>query len=718
MSEEIFDSQYLSPKNRNVDVAVEEAFKIVQRKLTTSADLESLEQIKQQTYLKQQDRLTRLKARVNTVVTNIASGIDDLNQTSRLLHTLQGEISDIENESSNASTKDKIGYFDDLTVLATVYERLYKVNQIISRMDEADKLIDKINCYFNTSPDSFSIKCFKTIQLLLSIEEELLTESSKEEVKLFIKKHFQSVHDNLDKLLTNIQKKLESIFDSNTVINKDEIIRANWIYCAIDKKSEITNCIKSSMVGQLQKIVTEATEENLDSKLKSLVEMIENLPEKLQEVMPSLPPDIEAFSLISELANQQIIIIFTNLLASKKNSSYVVMSLIKCMREIECTMRALLGISPTIEYLELIVELENKFSSFLIDDFNFILTNIIKIDQSDCESISVKGKVVYTQAPSDFMSNLRNAYVQAVHSGLPSIIPEMRVKLIDTLRSRLEDLATMISGSYDIRYVIAMSTNSVEANKAMNAMAKEMPELLTQEDVKTLVQAWIKVQKTSIQKVFDLVYNQSNDYDDNGLKVNFDQKCKAINSMIFGTEGIGTIDGVSHMMLAPLFGKFKRVFARQIIPKYILSYLKKSEDSIKDMDAFKAKIINECDSLTELIRSLDFDSEGYTSVLDAWKDFMTGPIEEIYSTHSFFVEQYPDFTVDLAYRLYKARPDYSAVTNTMKDFLANYDPGGKIYDNSVQRARDNNIPEDNLFKTEIDSQNEEKRLKKPKLFGL
>lgn len=708
MSEEVFDIP--SNKSRNeTDEAVNDAFRIVQRKLNTTADLESLEQIKQQTYVKQQDRLTRLKARVNTVVTNIASGIEDLNQTSRLLHTLQGEIKEIENESSNA-TKVNFKYFEDLTVLATVYERLYKVNQIISRIDEADKLINNVNHYFNVNPDSFSIKCFKTIQLLLSMEDELLAESTKEDVKEFIRNHFLSVHENMDKLLVNIQKKLESIFDSDTIINKDEIIRANWIYVAIGKKAEITNCIKSSMVNQLQKIVTEATEDNLDSKLKSLVEMIENLPEKLQEVMPSLPPDIEALSLISELANQQIIMIFSNLLASKKSSSFVVMSLIKCMREIECTMKALLGISPTPEYLELIVELENKFSSFLISDFNFILTNIIKVDQSDCESIFEKRDgVVYTQAPSDFMSNLRSAYAAAVNSGLPTIVPEMRVKLINALKDRLEYLASMVNESYDIRYVIAMSTNSVEANKAMNAMSKEMPELLSPEDVKTLVQAWMKVQKASIQKVFDLIYNQSNDYDDNGLKVNFDKKYETMKSMV---------QDVSKMMLAPLFGKFKRSFARQLIPKYILSYLKKTEEPIKDLAVFTAKITNECDSLAELINSLDFDSECYISVLDAWKGFMTGPLDEIYSTHSFFVEQYIDFTVELAYQLYKARPDYSAVTNTMKDFLANYDPGGKIYDNSVQRARDNNIPEDNLFKTELDSQNEEKKLKKPKIFGL
>lgn len=110
------------------------------------------------------------------------------------------------------------------------------------------------------------------------------------------------------------------------------------------------------------------------------------------------------------------------------------------MREIECTMRALLGISSTVEYLELIAELKEKFSNLLISDFNFILMNIIKIDQSDYDSIFEKNKVVYTQTPSDFMPTLRNVYIQVVHSGLPSIVPEMRIKLVNALRDLLEDL--------------------------------------------------------------------------------------------------------------------------------------------------------------------------------------------------------------------------------------------------------------------------------------
>lgn len=696
------------------EYAVNEAFKIVQRKLSTSADLESLEQIKYQTYAKQQDRLTRLKAHVNTIVTNIASGIEDLNQISQILYSLQIEVADMENESTNGFTTDNFEHFSDLALLATVYERLYKVNQIISRIDEADKLINYVNYYFSVNPGNFSIKCFKTIQSLFSIEDELLSENTKEDVKDYIKQHFHSVHDNFDKLLLNMRMKLESVFDSDTIIDKDEIIRANWIYCAIGRKAEITNCIKSSFVKQLQKIVTEATEENLERKLKSLVEMIENLPEKLQEVMPSLPPDIEAISLISELANQQVVLIFTQLLNSKKNSSYVIMSLIKCMREIECTMRALLGISPTVEYLELIAELENKFSISLISDFNFILNNIIKIDQSDYGSIFEKNKVVYTQAPSDFMSNLRNAYVQIVHSGLPSIVPEMRDKLISALKDRLEDLAIMVNDSYDIRYVIAMSTNSVEASKAINAMSKEMPELLNSDDVKTLIQMWMKVQKVSIQRVFDLVYNQSNDIDD------IDQKYETMKIMIFGKKNSNNEyeGGVSQMMLAPVFGKFKRTFARQIIPKYIVSFLKKPKELIKDLDMFKSKIEYECDALIEIMRELVLDNECYKNILDAWKGFMTGPLDEICLTHSFFVEQYTDFTVDLAYNLFKSRPDVSALTYSMSDFLKFYDPSGKIYNNSVQRAHDNNIPEDYLFKMEIDRQKEEKKSKRPRLFGL
>lgn len=90
--------------------------------------------------MKQQDRL-RLKAHVNTVVTNIAPGIANLYQTSQLLLSLK----DLENKSDYTSIKDKLKCFSDLALLATVYERLFKYNPIIIRIYEDDKLFDKVD---------------------------------------------------------------------------------------------------------------------------------------------------------------------------------------------------------------------------------------------------------------------------------------------------------------------------------------------------------------------------------------------------------------------------------------------------------------------------------------------------------------------------------------------------------------------------------------------
>ena len=166
------------PKPLSLDSALQKAtegaFMHVRKKIQNASDLENLAQNRQSAYATHQEKIACLKARVQGLVTNIEMGIDDLDSTADNLYGLLRDIEHIQSESTHATSHFSGKHFEDLKSLATFWERIVQVDNLITQFRKTDNIIASIEKFFKDNPDGFSIKCFTAIDGLLTFEKELL----------------------------------------------------------------------------------------------------------------------------------------------------------------------------------------------------------------------------------------------------------------------------------------------------------------------------------------------------------------------------------------------------------------------------------------------------------------------------------------------------------------------------------------------------------------
>jgi hypothetical protein len=156
------------------DDATAKAFRNVTCRLATSADLESLGQLRQVAVAAHQDRISVLKARVQGLVSNIETGIEDLGTTADRLDGLLLDLARLETESNVVTSQIAVKSSADLKSLATLWERVATVDNLISQFEKTDLLITSVTKFFEANPSGFSINCYTTIQKLLKFKAELL----------------------------------------------------------------------------------------------------------------------------------------------------------------------------------------------------------------------------------------------------------------------------------------------------------------------------------------------------------------------------------------------------------------------------------------------------------------------------------------------------------------------------------------------------------------
>jgi ribosomal protein L17 len=629
--------------------ATEAAFRFVTRGLATAADLESLENLRHAALINHGEKIAILKARVQAIVSSIETGIDDLKTTAERLDDLLLDIERLVTESKRATSQISDKYARDLKSLSVIWERVVTVDSLITKFEEVDSLIASVQRFFQERPNGFSIRCFQAIRKLLEMKDDLMSHAQPgpdSDIMVFLADKFKPALTAMDQLKRNVTTCLESAFAGGACVDADLVIRANWILCAMGKREEesIETLLMNALRAQFQECLVDATAENLRLQLQKLNKRIEALPEQLESVMPALPHHINAFDLLSQVANTQIVDILKTFRTTLKPTAFLIVTLIKSVKEIQCTLRALLGLEPSEEFMSLQMELTTEFDKIIISDYCQILDRIITLDE---ESIQKKqGRYLVTPAPFDFMKGLEDAEAFVNQSDL-NVFRTVQPRLISNLIRKIDELASRLSPETRTNYLIACVNNSLDGTAAVSATAKSHPDLLSQDETLSIRQAWAKVQRSAMNSLSEMVYKRVMDAG-KWLLENFSDKCDMMRQ---GLEDIGKD------MVEPLFRKTETIFCRAFVARFIRAH---NNSALGDMSLpdFVAKAKGDADMLIQVLTDLDYPGgERHAKVVESFRDFMTWDPKEAYLSYLEIAKEFTDFSPNYAWTLFKCRPD-------------------------------------------------------------
>ena len=672
------------PKPLSLDSALQKAtegaFMHVRKKIQNASDLENLAQNRQSAYATHQEKIACLKARVQGLVTNIEMGIDDLDSTADNLYGLLRDIEHIQSESTHATSHFSGKHFEDLKSLATFWERIVQVDNLITQFRKTDNIIASIEKFFKDNPDGFSIKCFTAIDGLLTFEKELLLFTDDPQMKEFVEERFSTVHQAHERLLSNVEKIIENAFASGRNVDTDVLIRANWIMCAIGKEAEILGHIETSIRSHFQSGISEGiTEASLETTLTKLNERIETLPEQLERILPALPGGRDDLDKINEMANRQIgIVLGTVTGCVEKKTGKMVVRLVKAMNEIECSLRALMCVEPNDDFKEMRRELEEGARDVMLEELSATLSNVIAIDD---QSIRKKdGNILSTLAPRDLLRCIEEMDTLVQESELPStekLLAEMRGFYIPLVSQKLEELAERASMSQNMQYLAALMNNSFDGNIVINETAKRRSDLINKGQAMELRQAWIRIQKSAIAQLTNIMYSAVNPDGDFAFKKGFGDKLDLISDHI---------EDVKQWLMEPIFRKLQGYISRFLLAKLMVSYLQRPEGPEgKNAKQFEQKVTEDASLLEDFCRDMHFIAcDNIADMCGHFKDMMTIQCDEVWQFYPIIVKEYTDFEPKVCLALLRVRPD-KPKAELVEELEGNFD---SVYANTKRREED------------------------------
>ncbi|KAK8897282.1 hypothetical protein M9Y10_015222 [Tritrichomonas musculus] len=655
-----------------------EAFQYVNKLISQSSNLESLEQDKQQAFGKHQSKIAYLKSQVQGIVTNIESGIDELQETAAGLKELKDEIKSIEDETN----KREQAFSDNnqpLHDLALAFERATIIEELLNSFDSADEAISSISKYFEGNPDAFSIKLYTTIEALVEFEENLQSKVSDQSLKTFIESHFSPIHTYNDILINNVHKCLNTAFSQTP----DALIRANWIMCAHDEHDMIEAFLLNAMTNETNSALEKIDQNNVSEYLKTLSGMIDYLPEKLELLMPSLPSDINGMDLIAKFVNTEIYRMLVEYRDKMPMNASLADSMIKCTKDIVCSLYALLAIKPSDDFLDFQMNLQSSFEQILYGDYQKFLDNIINLD---IDSVSTRRDgIYYTLGPKDLIDRLLDAYNFAKNSS-SNIAQVILPTLVDKLADAFVEVGNSACKSYNMKYIIACCNNSVEAVKMINDFAKQnadtiiedfkkqnsgQTELTTKEATscftKKLQKPWGDMKNRGLVTLSKIAISRviANDED---FRYDFNDKLDTMSN---------NLQDMSQHLFQPLYKKFLSIFSRELVPHYIQSYFSKNFEKPRTQEEFATNVTHECNALSQLFQSLEPNlCESSIKVIESFRDFLIDPYDSLHLIFHIIAKEYHDFTPGLAMSLVKIRVDSkdnkSELPEVRKGFEAMY----------------------------------------------
>jgi hypothetical protein len=660
--------------------AIIQAFRDVTRVLSTPAALESLGQLRQAAVNAHQERISVLKARVQGIVSNIETGIDDLGTTAERLDRLLLDLGRLETESKDVTSQIAVKYSADLTSLSVLWEHTSTVDNLISQFERTDELISAVEKFFTDNPTGFSVNCYTTIQKLLTFKAELLVKTDNSDSQSFIAEKFRPVSTARETLMQNVLNFVENSFTGGGTPEADPLIRAFWILSADEQVDKITSALTTAVRRQFQECVIDATPENVTLQLKKLGQRIEVLPEQFEALRPALPAEIKGFELLSTVANREIVEILRLLWTRLAHSTFLASSLITSMKEIQCTLRALLCLDTSDEFNELLDELNDAFDSIIVGEYEDMAGRILMIDR---DAITTKkGRYLVTPAPFDFMKPMVAAEAFVRTTGLNKF-PVIREKLINTLVAKLGDLAADLTRYSSQEYLVACVNNTLDGNQAVAQSAKEHPEIFHAEDERRLKAAWVQVQRAAINAVAEYVwFRVMDENEDPDYELRFAEdvyaRCEALR---------GILQSIQETMLESLFFKMAGTLFRLMTAKFIRAWRKVPEGT--PPDDFGRKLEDGARIFLQVIADIGYPlAETHSRVVEAFRDFMILPITEMYyAGYPLIVAEFSDFTPDILWSFLKARPGKPSAGDEIK----------KIVEEQYQKRGQPKGPEDKFF---------------------
>lgn len=653
---ELSGSQELDKARKDAE---DDAFQYIKKIINQSSSLESLEQDKQQSSSKHQSKIALLKSQVQGIVTNIESGIEELQGTAHGLKELKDEISSIDEETN----KREQAFSDNnqpLHDLALAFERATIIEDLLNSFESADEAIQSITQYFEENPESYSIKLFTTLESLTDFEENLQTKLSDQQLKTFVEKHFEPIHKLYEKLLKNVRDCLNNAFSQTP----DALIRANWIMCAHDEHDFIEAFLLNAMTNETNSFLEKVDQNNVPEYLKTISGMIDYLPEKLELLLPSLPTDIDGMNLIYKFVNTEIFRMLTEYRNKMPNNAALVDNMIKCLKDIELSLNVLLAMPRGDNFIEFQNELQDSFGNILYADYQKFLDNIINLD---IDSVDTKRDgTYYTQGPKDLIDRLQDAYNFAKNSA-SNIVPVALPVLVDRLANAFYQLGKKACESYDMKYIIACCNNSVEAVKIINEFAKSNSDTII-EDFRSNTQDGVELTpKEASSKFTKMLQKPWNDMKNQGLIT----LSKIVISRVIANDDdfrydfndkldniTRDVQNMSEHLFQPLYKKFLSIFSRELIPHYIQSYFSKDFQKPKTQGEFSTLVSHECNALSQLFQNLEPNlCKSSIIAIEAFRDLMIDPYEDLHEIFHIIAKEYNDFNPNIGIALVKIRVD-------------------------------------------------------------
>jgi hypothetical protein len=601
-------------------------------------------------------------------------GIDQLTTSTDQLDALLLDIERLETESVKATSQISTQHARDLKTLGTIWGRIVNVDKLMTEFEETDQKIMSIQKFLSENPDGFSINCFNAIQKVLLYKSEILAQNLNPDSMTFIKEHFEPVDLARGQLMRNVERHLSNAFSGPGPVDPDLVIRANWILIAEGRPEQIKQFLSKAVCQQFNQILLDPTPENLTKQLKKLNQRIETLPEQLEAIIPALPPIVNAFDLLSTVANTQIVSILKSLWNDLPKTAFLALTLIKAVKDITLTLRALLGVETSDDFRDLQIDLQADFGSLLQNDYRVILERTRDFDASSIETN--KSGCLVTPAPRDFLRHLEDAR-NFVKTAPMDVFASNRRQLIGILLDSINKVRVFCVTCMNRQYLIACANNAIEARPAVTEFQKAHEDILSKEDAQEVVRAWLEVQKTAIvslwRGIFMEVVGPLETVDLAAFRAELYENLQKINDILIV---------VRKQIGAPIFAKFLTQFVKFLIAQLIHSYLKFK--IVKE--GFPDTVKDECDHFCDFVRDLEYGSnENHLRTITNLCLFLTEEPGQAFMSYLVLLQEFTDFRPDLGWKLLTQRPDpLGSKSEIVESF--------KMQVNSVERN-----PEDHYF---------------------
>jgi hypothetical protein len=239
---------------------------------------------------------------------------------------------------------------------------------------------------------------------------------------------------------------------------------------------------------------------------------------------------------------------------------------------------------------------------------------------------------------------------------------EIRGKLINTLVIKLDQLATDLSMYSSQDYIVACINNTLDGNSAVSQTAKDHPDLIRPEDERALKQAWGRLQRAGMQAMADHVWFEvMAEKPDSELTADIYTFCEAVK---------GILESIRQSMFESLYFKMAGILFRLLTAKFIRAWHHIPENV--SADAFPGRLREDVGMFVGLIQEIQYPlAENHVAIVEAFRDFMVDSLEGTYYLgYVIIAQEFTDFTPEIAWSFFKARPGKPSPTEEIKKMVA------------------------------------------------